>query len=344
MPDNDFDFQDIFFSTLAPLAVVDDTYRVVCNNHAFAALLGESEDTIVGTSVIAIFKRNGVRCDQIEDLFDGALDGKGASMVQPFHVMRAKGETDDEPRGIWLRMECMWIPAKEKRGPMLLLRLSNATNEVRAIESRESFAEELQHRIGNVLTLAQIIARKTARTSIDMRAFVRAYERRIRALGRTHTFLSKEDWDGMTIKQILETQILLQNHSRADSITLEGLPWRLSVLHAQTFAMAVHELLANAAAFGALSVPDGRIAISWERTENGSYHFEWIESGLTDLREPEQHGFGMQMICQLLPGQLEGKVHCDFTPTGLHYGLDVHEDVTVPVSLPLLQPHLQQAR
>lgn len=59
-----------------------------------------------------------------------------------------------------------------------------------------------------------------------------------------------------------------------------------------------------------------------------------------DRDPPDRRGFGMQMICQLLPGQLEGTATRTFTPTGLHYRLKVDENVTVPVHQPLLQPIL----
>jgi two-component sensor histidine kinase len=67
-----------------------------------------------------------------------------------------------------------------------------------------------------------------------------------------------------------------------------------------TLAMAVHELTTNAAKYGALSVPGGRIEIHWQpvRTDNARpvLHIDWLEHGGPPVTDPAQSGFGSKLI------------------------------------------------
>jgi two-component sensor histidine kinase len=64
--------------------------------------------------------------------------------------------------------------------------------------------------------------------------------------------------------------------------------------------MALHELAANAAKHGALSVPQGRVRLGWQIEEaDGSVArlvIRWRESGGPPTREDEAGGYGGQLI------------------------------------------------
>src|SRR5919107_1522193 len=70
-----------------------------------------------------------------------------------------------------------------------------------------------------------------------------------------------------------------------EQVRIAGPTVRLKPKAAETFGLAVHELATNAVKHGALSVPQGRIRISW-RVQNGSdlpwLVFEWKESGMPE--------------------------------------------------------------
>lgn len=59
--------------------------------------------------------------------------------------------------------------------------------------------------------------------------------------------------------------------------------------------MIFHELVTNALKYGFLSVPNGRLAVSWD-FDGDHLNVRWNETGLVDLRPPERHGFGFQML------------------------------------------------
>ncbi len=330
----DFDFQAIFALTSAPHAILNAEFRVLFANDAYCEKVGQARDDLVGRDILALFPGSDTRQAEVIAIFQQALAGHAAHLPELHYPIGDPAIPAALVSDRWWYLDCVPLPNHPTHGPLILVRLEDITKQINARSRRDEFAAELQHRIGNVLTLVQIIARKTAQSSSHLDGFLRAYENRIRALGKTHAFLSGANWDGMTVRQIIEQQILAENLDRVDAIRIVGPDWRLSVLHAQTFAMAVHELISNAAAFGALSVPDGEVLVSWDAPRDGSYNFVWKESGLTGLTSPTKAGFGTQMINRLLPGQLGGKAISTFEPTGFHYMLIVPEGVAVPVGQP----------
>lgn len=81
-------------------------------------------------------------------------------------------------------------------------------------------------------------------------------------------------------------------------------------------AIAVHELSTNAAKYGALSLPEGRVQITWS-LGNGSLTFQWTEAGGPQVEPPQHRGFGTRVIENIIGGQLNGGVRFDWRPSGL---------------------------
>ena len=64
--------------------------------------------------------------------------------------------------------------------------------------------------------------------------------------------------------------------------------------------MALHELCTNAAKYGALSSPDGRVCVTWQVdvsiTEQKMLQLRWAESGGPPVKSPTHKGFGSRLI------------------------------------------------
>jgi two-component sensor histidine kinase len=93
---------------------------------------------------------------------------------------------------------------------------------------------------------------------------------------------------------------------------------------AQPLAMALHELATNAAKYGALTSPAGRIGISWAATEDGGLVLRWVEEGGPELQgPPERRGFGSSVIRNTVERQLGGRVRFDWPRSGLDLTLSI---------------------
>ena len=85
--------------------------------------------------------------------------------------------------------------------------------------------------------------------------------------------------------------------------------------------MAVHELTTNAAKYGALSSPQGRVHVTWSLpaadVEESKIRFEWMEQGGPPVAVPDRKGFGTTLLERVLSRQLGGEVEVAFAPEGL---------------------------
>jgi two-component sensor histidine kinase len=100
----------------------------------------------------------------------------------------------------------------------------------------------------------------------------------------------------------------------------------------QPVAMLLHELATNAATHGALSVPEGRVALSWEFTApEAGLRLSWHESGGPLVGEkPAQRGFGSRLLVSLAERQLGGRLELDWRPEGLAVTLTLPARHVVP--------------
>ena len=91
--------------------------------------------------------------------------------------------------------------------------------------------------------------------------------------------------------------------------------------------LVLNELCTNATKYGALSVPDGHIAMAWGVGEAGTVLiFRWVESGGPAVVPPRSRSLGSKLVEEVLPRQLGGRANLSFHPPGLEY------ELTVPVA------------
>jgi two-component sensor histidine kinase len=93
--------------------------------------------------------------------------------------------------------------------------------------------------------------------------------------------------------------------------------------------MIFHELATNAAKYGALSIPFGRIAVNWRvAVEKGQrvLQVEWIERGGPPVQQPQRRGFGSRLIKQAATQQLNGRAELRFGKEGVTCRLDLPLD------------------
>ena len=181
---------------------------------------------------------------------------------------------------------------------------------------------ELNHRVKNTLATVQSLARQ-ARGGEDQGARL---EGRILALSKTHDLLTREDWTGASLREVLENE-LSPYRNGADHIVADGPDVALPPRYVLAIGMTVHELTTNAAKYGALSTARGRIRVAWRLVlgESGAQHLclDWNESGGPPVAPPTRRGFGTRLIAGGIQRELGGDVRLDFDPRGLHCLLDV---------------------
>ena len=131
----------------------------------------------------------------------------------------------------------------------------------------------------SVTTIGAIIV-QTQKDRGSLADFAATVEHRIRSLASTHELLSKNHWRGVSLHEIIQRE--LAPYASCDT-EIGGPRIMLAPTVAQATGMVTHELTTNAAKYGALSSPGGRLSIRWHWLQDGSAHsrlaIEWQEKG-----------------------------------------------------------------
>jgi two-component sensor histidine kinase len=202
-------------------------------------------------------------------------------------------------------------------------RLYASLNE--SLERRTFLLRELDHRVKNTLASVQSIASQTLRTAPSSAAFAESFEARLMALSRAHEMLTKQAWGRADLHDILATATEPFGGLAGGRFTIRGPAMDISPETAVALHMTLHELVVNAAKYGALSTPTGHVVIDWaieDATARRELVLRWIERGGPPItRTPEREGFGSRLIKRGLARDLGGSATMAFEPEGLGFTL-----------------------
>jgi two-component sensor histidine kinase len=168
-----------------------------------------------------------------------------------------------------------------------------------------------------VLARVAVIAMHTRQSSMTMDEFVQALDGRIQSMAAAHSLLSQSRWGGVGLTDLIRRQ--LAPYTTDANTQIDGPEVMLTAAETQAVAMVIHELVTNAAKYGALSSPDGRVSVSWDRTVIGAaaiLTIIWRELGGPPVAAPVQCGYGSSLIRDLIPHELGGTVDLKFASDG----------------------------
>jgi PAS domain S-box-containing protein len=228
----------------------------------------------------------------------------------------AKGEFD--PQGRPLRLQGLTLDVTERK---------------RAEEQQSQLIAELDHRVKNLLARVSVVATHTRQGSSSLDDYVRALDRRIQSMANAHSLLSRNRWLSVDVAELVRDQ--LSPYGSDANTTVDGPSVALPPAVTQTLAMVLHELATNAAKYGALSTPHGRVEISWrhghdEHTTNLT--IAWREIRGPAVPASPASGYGVSLIRDLIPRELGGSADIVFAPEGVRcefgipFGTERRED------------------
>jgi two-component sensor histidine kinase len=196
---------------------------------------------------------------------------------------------------------------------------ADVTERRRTDEHLRMVVNELNHRVRNNLAMVQSIAMQTFRRADDPEQAATRFTERLVALARANDLLTGERWTGVDLKGVLREAV--SSHSEdPHGLVLDGPDVEVSAKSALALTLAAHELATNATKYGAWSVLDGTVTITWSlRTapDGRILCVEWKERGGPIVEAPAKRGFGSRLIERGLAAELDGKVVMDFQPEGL---------------------------
>jgi PAS domain S-box-containing protein len=290
------------------LITLDNDLRVTSWNTGGERLLGWKAEEIIGQPGELVFVP--------EDVAQQAPQREAATALTHGRATNERWHLRKDGSRFW--GSGLTMPLYDGELPVGFIKvMRDQTERRRSEQSQKLLLSELTHRVKNTLALVQALADQTLRSTPEPAAFAPAFRDRLGALARAHDVLTRQMWDRANITEVIE--VSLGAWRTSGRITAGGPEISLKPQQAVTFSLALHELATNAAKYGALSVPNGRVAIAWSGEEE--ILFTWEEFGGPQVGPPTRTGFGSVILNQALGSTLGGQVQISFSPEGLRLEL-----------------------
>lgn len=193
-------------------------------------------------------------------------------------------------------------------------------------EHTQLLMREITHRSKNLLAVIQAMARQSKVGSKTVADFESRFSGRLQALAASHDLLVQRDWHGVSVDELVKSQLGHYLDAHASQIDITGISIIVTPEAAQNIGLAVHELSTNAAKYGALSVPQGEVTVHWDCAGAGDdlrFQMSWVEHGGPPVTPPSHRGFGQIVMEQLAARALQGEAELQFKPSGVCWTLDI---------------------
>ena len=306
--------------SIVPEAIIsiDSEHRIVYFNVSAEQIFGYRRDEVLGRP--------------LDLLLPERFRNAHMEHIRKFATSRAQARRMSERQEIFcLHKDQHEFPADAAISQLEMNQQRTFTVALRDVTERKRFEErerflmrELKHRTSNILSRFRVVIERTGdeQVSGELRKALLA---RVDALARAHDLLSCADWRGVTIADMVADQ--LKPYATSQNVRVEGPEIVLNAEVTQALSMVIHELATNAAKYGALSVPQGRVAVSWQRDKGvgDALLLQWSEQDGPEVRAPERGGYGTSVIRELLAFEFGGVVELRYLPGG----------ATCEISLPL---------
>src|SRR5262245_60776023 len=200
----------------------------------------------------------------------------------------------------------------------------NITERKRAEEREKMLMAELDHRVKNVLSRVDMVLMSSRIGSSSIDEFTRSVKGRIQSMAAAHYLLSQKGWHGVGLEALVRNQ--LAPYASHANVAIHGTDVILTPAAIQAMGMVLHELVTNAAKYGAFSVPSGRVAVSWDRKPTGhaaNLVFVWREFGAPPISVESKTGYGTRLIRELVPHELGGTVDLEFAADGVNCRIEL---------------------
>ena len=300
---------------------VNSEGRFLYVNTAHAKLTGHSREELIGRHFA--HATHAEDRDRDYDLFRRQVAGEFAIYTIEKQHVRVDGSVG------WARVSSTAVHDTEGAFLYAVRLIEDITERKRAEATQRLLIDELNHRVKNTLATVQALAHQTFRQPIPPEVARERFEARLLSLSRTHNLLNERNWAGAALKDVLALELEPFVGEHRNRFTATGsdidLPPRMAVV----VGMIFHELATNAAKYGALSIPFGRVAVNWcVATESSQrvLQVEWIERGGPPVTQPLHRGFGSRLIEQATTQQLNGRAELRFAAEGLTCRLDLPLD------------------
>jgi two-component sensor histidine kinase len=239
-------------------------------------------------------------------------------------------------RGEWHWYSLRATPVRDSAGRLCewIGTLQNIHDQKLASEHRDLVIEELRHRMKNLVTVIDALAKNSRRSEREepgVSAYLQRFLGRLHALATAGELVIASNRVSVEASALVKATLAPFMSENAQRIYVNGPKLVLSEELGSGLGLAVHELATNAIKYGALSVSEGQVSLTWSVTPNGNaqaVQFEWRERGGPPPNRPARSGFGTRMIKHVAVREKSGRVDIDYHPEGLLCRIAFEKDLS----------------
>ncbi len=307
-----------------------------------AAIVESSQDAIIGHNLEGVITSWNAGAEQLYGYPAAEAIGR------PVSALLAEGLADDWPQvlarlqhgeriaqfdstrvargGRTIDVSVTISPVREAEGRVIGASVvTRDVSERRRAERKASLLlGELDHRVKNILAVVSAVVSQTPKHSSMPEAFAAEVQGRIQAIAQAHGLLTQAGQGEIALRALVATE--LAPYKLAGNVSIAGDDVALTPRAGMALALAVHELASNAAKYGALSTPSGRLAVTWTIAGGAggrTLTFMWTETGGPAVQPPSRRGFGTTLIERALSNDLDAQVSRDFLASGLQCAIRI---------------------
>ena len=228
----------------------------------------------------------------------------------------------------WMRIIGKMVVDAEGNKIGATVALLDIDKQVRLTETQNLLIKELDHRVKNAFSVVKSIVSQTLRRENVPDQMRETLDERLNAYAAAHARLVNMTWEKALLSDVAEETA---GRIGADRVTTSGPLVLLPSREALAASMAFYELGTNAVKYGSLSVPGGKVDLSWEVTGEGPDRIlaiDWKESGGPQPQAPTRKGFGSFVIDRALSAETKGRVRMDYNKSGFCWNLTMPLPVT----------------
>lgn len=334
---------DVIDGVVITFVDISERRRYEEDRARLAAIVDSSDDAIISKDLNGIIKSWNPGAERLFGYRAGEVVGESITVLFPPDLLGEEslilerircGENIDHydtvrqrKDGGLVKVSLTVSPIKNAGGDIIgASKIARDNTERAQDEDRKALMmDELNHRVKNTLATVQSIAVQSLRGVSDDQS-LQNFATRLVALSRTHDLLARENWESVSLRDLLLQELEPYRSEEGAGFVVEGPDIKLDPKATLALGLAIHELTTNAAKYGALSKPGGQVRATWDivkHSEAGVLRLEWVETGGPPVKKPERKGFGWTVIQRGLSLELDGEVQIDFNPSGLACTIDI---------------------
>lgn len=196
----------------------------------------------------------------------------------------------------------------------ILVQFDDVTGRQRRDTEKDLILSETRHRMRNLFAIIRSLAMQMKVEGLTALEYRDGFLTRLDGTLRAQEIAATSE--PLDLGALIRQAVGEQAHSQ---VIVNGPPIAIQQPVTVSLGMIFHELATNSAKYGALSVSEGRVHVTWsldgEHSNGRRVRCVWLETNGPSVEPPQRKGFGTQMMARVM-SHMQGSMELDYGQQG----------------------------